>query len=186
MNNIHFYELSFYHDEDDKLAVPEKRCSYCIKTEISPVIQDDIALSILFSDRSIPHSELRKNLTCVQEISEEEARMFFDVDGLTVRAACPYGVYYHRDFFNEERPDGERPDGERSDGERPVRLRDFLRVAGDLVNLYLVTLYVNGEKVSLDHPEDDIKPYLDCEVVSSEQDWDWGEVVAQYIHLERK
>ena len=54
------------------------------------------------------------------------------------------------------------------------------------MNLYLVTLYVNGEKVSLDHPEDDIKPYLDCEVVSSEQDWDWGEVVAQYIHLERK
>ena len=181
MNNIHFYELSFYHDEDDKLAVPEKRCSYCIKTEISPVIQDDIALCILFSDRSIPHSELRKNLTCVQEISEEEARMFFDVDGLTVRTACPYGVYYRRDFSNEERPDGERPDGE-----RPVRLRDFLRVAGDLVNLYLVTLYVNGEKVSLDHPEDDIKPYLDCEVVSSEQDWDWGEVVAQYIHLERK
>lgn len=181
MNNIHFYELSFYHDEDDKLAVPEKRCSYCIKTEISPVIQDDIALSILFSDRSIPHSELRKNLTCVQEITEDEARMFFDIDGLTVRTVCPYGVYYRRDFSNEERPDGEQ-----TDGEQPVRLRDFLRVAGNFVDLYLVTLYVNGEKVSLDHPEEDIKPYLNCEVVSSEQDYDWGEISAQYIHLERK
>lgn len=93
---LYFYELCFYHDEDDSLAT-EDRCSYCIKTEIPPVIGNDAALAILFSGDSFPNAdELRENLTCVMEIAPCEAEDYFDMDGLTERVDSPYGVYYRR------------------------------------------------------------------------------------------
>lgn len=93
---LYFYELCFYHDEDDSLATKE-RCSYCIKTEIPPVIDDDAALAILFSGDSIPNAdELKEHLTCVMEIAPSEAESYFDMDGLTERVDSPYGVYYRR------------------------------------------------------------------------------------------
>lgn len=91
---LHYYELSFYHDEDDNLADSEKRCSYCIKTEIPPVISDEVALSILFNKPFDP--QLRENLTCVQEISQAEAESFFDVEDLTVRVTESFGTFYVR------------------------------------------------------------------------------------------
>ena len=77
MSKLHYYELCFYHDEDDDMAT-ENRCSYCLKTEIEPVISDEIALRILFGENpSDKEVELSRNLTCVMEISEEEALSFF-------------------------------------------------------------------------------------------------------------
>ena len=76
MSKLHYYELCFYHDEDDDMAT-ENRCSYCLKTEIEPVISDEIALRILFGENpSDKEVELSRNLTCVMEISEEEALSF--------------------------------------------------------------------------------------------------------------
>ena len=96
MSKIHYYELSFYHDEDDDIAT-EKRCGFCIKTEIPPVIDDKTALNIFMSGYSgQDKSELSENLTCIQEISEDEALSFFDIDDLNHRIENEYGVYYIR------------------------------------------------------------------------------------------
>lgn len=93
-NTIHYYELCFYHDEDDNLATTE-RCSYCIKTEIPPVISDRTALRILFGEHpNAKECMLIENLTCVMEISEAEALDCFDIDELTVRTESEFGVYY--------------------------------------------------------------------------------------------
>lgn len=95
-DELYYYELCFYHDEDDSLAT-DKRCSYCIKTEIPPVISDEAALAVLFHDEDSPEAqELKENLTCVMEISPCEAEDSFDVAGLTERVESPYGAYYRR------------------------------------------------------------------------------------------
>lgn len=97
MGKIHYYELCFYHDEDDDLATAE-RCSYCIKTEIPPVISDEIALRILFGEQPTTEERiLMENLTCVMEISEAEAYEYFlNMDELDVRVESEFGVYYTR------------------------------------------------------------------------------------------
>ena len=96
MGDLHYYELCFYHDEDDDLAT-QGRCSYCIKTEIPPVIPEDVALKILFGDTPKEHEKtLMKNLTCIMEISEAEAISEFDMDGLIKRTEKDFGVYYVR------------------------------------------------------------------------------------------
>ena len=97
MSKIHFYELSFYHDEDDDIADRNKRCSYAIKTEIPPVISDKVSLEILMSSRNLNNKEeMIRNLTCVQEITEDEAFSFFDMDDLKKRIEGKYGIYYSR------------------------------------------------------------------------------------------
>ena len=94
-NELHYYELSFYHDEDDNIADRNNRISYCIKTEIPPVIPDETALNILFETVQLKNTkELKENLTCVQEISESDAECYFDVDDLTERIDGPAGAYY--------------------------------------------------------------------------------------------
>lgn len=97
MSELYYYELCFHHDEDDDLA-DAKRCSFCIKTEIPPVIDDAVAVKILFGENpSSEDAELIRNLTCVMEISEDEALSFFDVRELTVRIEdANLGVYYAR------------------------------------------------------------------------------------------
>lgn len=96
MSNLHYYELCFYHDEDDDIAT-EDRCSYCIKTEIAPVIKDDVALKILFGENpSNEEIELINNLTCVMEISEDEALSYFDMKDMNKKIECDFGVYYSR------------------------------------------------------------------------------------------
>ena len=79
--NLHWYELCFYGDEDSesKNYVVEKACSFVIKTEIEPVISDDVALKILFGEYP----------------TEDEAN-FFDIEGLTKRIENEYGIYYVR------------------------------------------------------------------------------------------
>ena len=44
-NKIHWYELCFYGDEDTESEkyVADKACSYVIKTEIKPVIDNKVA-----------------------------------------------------------------------------------------------------------------------------------------------
>lgn len=97
--NIHWYELCFFGDEDidGEKYDPDKAYSYVIKTEIPPVIDDKIALKILFGEepRGQWEKELVENCTCVMEIPEDEA-LFFDVEGLTKRVESKYGVYYTR------------------------------------------------------------------------------------------
>lgn len=96
MNKIYYYELCFYHNEDESLAT-DARCSYCIKTEIPPVISDETALRILFGEHpSTEQCILMKNLTCVMEISETEAHDCFDIDELIIRIESEHGVYYSR------------------------------------------------------------------------------------------
>lgn len=95
--DIHYYELCFHHDEDDSIA-GALRCSYCIKTEIPPAILDEVALQILFGAHPTKQEqELMKHLTCVMELTEDEALHWFDMDALTVRNACEFGVYYTRE-----------------------------------------------------------------------------------------
>ena len=81
-NKIHWYELCFYGDEDTESEkyVADKACSYVIKTEIKPVIDNKVALKILFGENPI----------------EDEAS-FFDIEGLTKRVENEYGVYYTRE-----------------------------------------------------------------------------------------
>lgn len=95
---IYWYELCFYGDEDTESEKydAEKACSYVIKTEIPPVICDEVALKILFGNsREQWERELMENLTCVMEIIEEEAQ-HFDVEDLVKRTESDYGVYYTR------------------------------------------------------------------------------------------
>ena len=51
-NKIHWYELCFYGDEDTESEkyVADKACSYVIKTEIKPVIDNKVSLKILFGE----------------------------------------------------------------------------------------------------------------------------------------
>ena len=96
--NIHWYELCFFGDEDmeSEKYDANKACSYVIKTEIPPVIDDKVALKILFGEpRDRREKELVENCTCVMEITEDEAQ-FFDIEGLTKRIENEYGVYYTR------------------------------------------------------------------------------------------
>lgn len=94
MGKIHYYELCFYHDEDDDMAT-SARCSYCIKTEIPPVISDEIALRILFGEQPTAEDHiLMENLTCVMEISEDEAYEIFDMSEFTIRVEDKFGIYY--------------------------------------------------------------------------------------------
>ncbi len=100
MGNIHWYELCFFGDENPESEKydPDRACSYVIKTEIPPVIKDETALEILFGDDPKEEwmKELLDNLTCVMEVTEDEARLF-DVDDLTKRVEDPkLGVYYVR------------------------------------------------------------------------------------------
>lgn len=96
MSNLHYYELCFYHDEDDNLAT-ENRCSYCIKTEIPPVIDDKVALHILLEkEKGGMYADLWNNLTCVIEISEAEALECFDMEEINNRVESELGVYYTR------------------------------------------------------------------------------------------
>ena len=101
MGNIHWYELCFFGDEDTESEVynPDKACSYVIKTEIPPVISDEVALKILLGEdpKEDWMKELPENLTCVMEVTEDEAR-FFDVEDLTKRVDDPeLGIYYMRE-----------------------------------------------------------------------------------------
>lgn len=97
-NNIYWYELCFFGDEDSEGENynPEKACSYVIKTEIPPVIDDKVALQILFGKEPEDWAkELIDNCTCVMEVCECEAE-FFDVEDLTIRVEDELGVYYRR------------------------------------------------------------------------------------------
>lgn len=97
-SKIHWYELCFYGDEDSesKKYDKNKACSFVIKTEIPPVIKDEVALQVLFEDNKEDWTEeLKKNLTCVMEITEDEAS-FFDIEDLCVRKETEYGIYYAR------------------------------------------------------------------------------------------
>lgn len=96
MSKLHYYELCFFHDEDDDKAT-QGRCGYCIKTEISPVIKDDVALKILFGDSPSEYDKvLMQNLTSVMEISEAEALYDFDMGELTEKIESEYGTFYKR------------------------------------------------------------------------------------------
>ena len=79
-----------------KISMQERRVAMWIKTEIPPVIDDKVALKILFGKaRDSWKKNLWKIVLCVMEISEDEAK-FFDVEGLTKRVESEYGVYYTR------------------------------------------------------------------------------------------
>ena len=94
---LYYYELCFFHDEDDFLADEKRRCSYCIKTEIAPVISDQTVLQILFGENPSEYEkELIQNLTCVMEISETEAVNYFDVQDFTQKVSKNFGTYYTR------------------------------------------------------------------------------------------
>jgi hypothetical protein len=96
MKKVYWYELCFYGDEDQNAITDIRACSYIIKTEIPPVIKDEVALKILFGEN--PTAEQKKlidNCTCVMEVTEDEAQ-FFDVEGLVNRVESEYGVYYKR------------------------------------------------------------------------------------------
>lgn len=98
IQKIHWYELCFFGDEDPagKNYDPEKACSYVIKTEIPPVIDDAAALKILLGENPVGRKkELLENLTCIMEISECDAK-FFDIEDLTTKVESPYGTYYRR------------------------------------------------------------------------------------------
>lgn len=96
---IFWYELCFFGDEDDKSEKynEEKACSYVIKTEIPPVIDDKVALQILTQnmDKDIAE-ELKKNLTCISQITEEEASSYFFVEDYTIRVTDSLGTYWKR------------------------------------------------------------------------------------------
>lgn len=96
MGNIHYYELSFYHDEDDDMADEKKRAGFAIKTEIDPVIDDYVAYQILFGTNGNIKYPFA-SLTQVMEISEDDANYFFDVKDLSVRVENELGIYYKRD-----------------------------------------------------------------------------------------
>lgn len=96
MNDIHYYELCFYHDEDDRLATKD-RCSYCIKTEIPPVISPETALHILFHGHPESEAEMAPHLTSVFEIAKAEADGFYDMSGLSIRVEDENGSYYARE-----------------------------------------------------------------------------------------
>ena len=96
-NNIHWYEVCFWHDEDEDEA-EEKSCSFIVKTEIEDVLQGEKAApEILLRSFGNPYTaqEYRDNLTAVFEVDESEAR-FFDVDDLTERVTDELGTYYKR------------------------------------------------------------------------------------------
>lgn len=96
--NIYWYELCFFGDEDTESEKYDsnKACSYVIKTEIPPTIDDKVALKILFGEPIEQwERELIENCTCVMEVTEDEAQ-FFDVEGLTKRVESKYGAYYTR------------------------------------------------------------------------------------------
>lgn len=97
---VYWYELCFYGDEDDESEKydKEKACSYVIKTEIPPVIEDSVALAVLFGKNPTEkwQQELIGNLTCVMEVTEDEAQ-FFDIEDLTEKVEdAELGVYYRR------------------------------------------------------------------------------------------
>lgn len=95
-NKIYWYEICFYGDEDENTSNSEKACSYVIKTEIPPVIDDNTALRIFFGENPSDEEKiLMKNCTCIMNISENEAQ-FFDVEDLTNRVEAEFGVYYTR------------------------------------------------------------------------------------------
>lgn len=97
-DKIHWYELCFYGDEDSENEnyVADKACSYVIKTEIKPVIDDNIALKILFGENPTENEiDLINHCTCIMEINEDEAN-FFDIEDLTKKIESEYGVYYTR------------------------------------------------------------------------------------------
>lgn len=61
-----------------------------------PVISDEVALEILFGNPCEQwEKELMENLTCVMEITEDEAQ-YFAVEDLVKRIESDYGVYYIR------------------------------------------------------------------------------------------
>jgi hypothetical protein len=94
--NIHWYELCFFGDEDENSIDDSRACSYVIKTEIPPVIDDTVALSILFGDTPTENEkELIENCTAIMEITEDEAK-FFDIEDLTERVASCHGIYYKK------------------------------------------------------------------------------------------
>ena len=97
-NKIYWYELCFFGDEDSESENfdAEKACSFVIKTEIPPVIDDKVALKILFGNpRDQWEKELIENCTCIMEIGEDEAQCF-DIEGLIHRFESEFGVYYTR------------------------------------------------------------------------------------------
>lgn len=96
---IHWYELCFYGDEDENTETSEdKACSYAIKTEIPPIIKEEVALKILFGEHPTDEQkELIDNCTCIMEVTEDEAKFFGGgCDVLTNRVESEYGVYYTR------------------------------------------------------------------------------------------
>ena len=98
MNEIYWYELCFFGDEDEQSDAynPDKACSYVIKTEIPPIINDKVALEILFKDMDEDWiKELKNNCTCVMEVSKYDAE-WFDIEDLTVRVEDELGIYYRR------------------------------------------------------------------------------------------
>lgn len=94
-NNIHWYEVCFWHDESEDEA-EEKACSFIVKTEIADVLQGEKAAPEILL-RSFGHAadEYRAHLTACFEVDEAEAR-FFDVDDLIERVTDELGTYYKR------------------------------------------------------------------------------------------
>lgn len=101
MNNLHYYEVCFYGaDHPDE-------CSYVLKTEISEKFSVDVAEKLLFGENPPEWAkELMGNCTGVVKISEEEAKNYFDTEGLTERVETEYGIMYvrpkERDYEDRE------------------------------------------------------------------------------------
>lgn len=94
MDNIHWYEVCFWHDESDEAE--DRACSFVVKTEIADRAQGEKAApEILLRSFGPAAEEYRAHLTAVFEVDEDEAR-FFDVDDLTERVTDDLGTYYKR------------------------------------------------------------------------------------------
>ena len=85
--NIHWYELCFFGDEDTESEKYDanKACGYVIKTEIPSVIDDKIALKILFGEpreqwekelaENLPYLESRQIKKIVIDFSKEQDKL---------------------------------------------------------------------------------------------------------------
>lgn len=69
------------------------------------MIYDETALAVLFSENeerksnlsAVEIEDLKENLTCVMQITKDEALSCFDVEDLTVRVEDrDLGIYYRR------------------------------------------------------------------------------------------
>ncbi|MBO5435065.1 hypothetical protein J6A31_04510 [bacterium] len=103
MNKARYYEIKFYHDNPYSEV---KKCSYCIKAEITPnALSKELAFIFLFGSNPSPkHLELINNYTTLNEISEAEANARFNMNAYTTRVETLYGVYYVKPEVPDDMP----------------------------------------------------------------------------------